>query len=209
MPPLRYVQTPGNPVTALLGLGASLGDRVQNLRDALERLQQSGVRVVKVSPVYESPHMGIEPGDADRYPSHLNIVALVETSLAPESLLALIQAAEAAGGRVRERRWGPRTIDIDVLTYDSLVSAESALTLPHPGIGLRAFVAAPLVDIDPDFRLADGTPLCDRMSAEPLRSQGILRTDLSAWPVAQPDPGSCLRSGVSSEYLKLRHHQDR
>lgn len=158
-----------------LGLGSSLGDRAGNLRTAIERLGKTGVRICKVSPVYESPHLGLNPGDDHRYPAHLNLVVEGETSLTPVELLDVIHRVEAAGGRVREERWGPRTIDIDILSYDNETAANERLVLPHPGIAVRAFVARPLVDIAPEFQLPDGTLLRDRLSQEPLISQEIAR----------------------------------
>jgi 2-amino-4-hydroxy-6-hydroxymethyldihydropteridine diphosphokinase len=172
-------ETPKDITDVLLGLGASVGDRLPNLREALGRLQDRNVVIRAVSPVYESPHLGLAPADSDRYPPHLNIVVKADTSLCPESLLDAVQSVEAAGGRVRRERWGPRTIDIDILAYGSVTMASERLALPHPGIAARAFVALPLVDVDPDFRLADGTLLRDRLALEPLRSQPIVKTDLS------------------------------
>lgn len=171
---------PDSRTVALLGLGASLGDRLQNLQSALARLETGGVRIRAVSPVYESPHLGLKPGDADRYPPHLNIVAEIETSLPPEKLLDLTQAVETAGGREHRERWGPRTIDIDLLAYDRLEVHTDRLHLPHPGIRHRAFVARPLVDVAPDFRLSDGTLLQEALNAEPLRSQPIARTEIDS-----------------------------
>jgi 2-amino-4-hydroxy-6-hydroxymethyldihydropteridine diphosphokinase len=155
----------------LLGLGASLGDREANLRDALRRLAEAGVAVRAVSATYESPHLGLVPGDSERYPAHLNLVAGIETTLLPGELLDLVHEVEAAGGRERTARWGPRTIDIDILDYDGREIRMDRLTLPHPGIAQRAFVAVPLLELRPDYRLPDGALLRDRLDAEPLKSQ--------------------------------------
>ncbi|HLJ56395.1 MAG TPA: 2-amino-4-hydroxy-6-hydroxymethyldihydropteridine diphosphokinase [Chthonomonadaceae bacterium] len=164
----------GGAVPVLLGLGASLGDRAANLREALRRLADAGVEVRAVSSTYESPHLGLLPGDSERYPAHLNLVAAAETNLSPEALLDRIHEVEAAGGRARSERWGPRTIDIDILDYDGREMRTDRLTLPHPGIAQRAFVAAPLLDLQPDYRLPDGRRLRDRMAEEPLKSQKIV-----------------------------------
>jgi 2-amino-4-hydroxy-6-hydroxymethyldihydropteridine diphosphokinase len=163
--------------TAYLGLGSSLGDRREQLRAALRRLETfgPGVRVVAVSPVYQSPHLGLEPGDSERFPPHLNGVARIETTLSPESLLERVQAVEAAGQRQRSQRWGPRTIDIDILLYDDLILQTDALTLPHPGIAARAFVVRPLADLAPDLRLPGGRSLADLLQSETIRSQPIER----------------------------------
>jgi 2-amino-4-hydroxy-6-hydroxymethyldihydropteridine diphosphokinase len=163
----------GQSSAVYLGLGASLGDRRDNLRNAIERLERSGVHIRKVSPIYESPHLGLAPGDEIRYPAHLNLVVEGETSLTSAELLDLVHKVEAQGGRVRGERWGPRTIDIDILTFGSQAIANGRLTIPHPGIAVRGFVARPLVDIAPEFQLPDGTLLRDRLTEEPLRSQKL------------------------------------
>ena len=192
MPPLSPEEFPAGTVIALLGLGASLGDRRQNLRAALERLQAWGIQIRAVSPVYESPHLGLEPGDAVLYPPHLNVVAETETALSPEALLDTVQAVEAAGGRQRLERWGPRTIDIDILDYNGQETRTDRLILPHPGIADRAFVAWPLLDVAPGFKLKDGTNLRDHLANDPLCSQQIIRTNASDWlpNTSSPVPNS-------------------
>ena len=166
-------------VTSYLGLGSSLGDRSAHLRDALRRLETfgSGLRVTAVSPVYQTPHLGLEPGDAARYPPHLNLAARIETDLSPDELLQRIYAVEAAGGRQRGARWGPRTIDVDILLYGEVEVRTSALTLPHPGIAERAFVVVPLNDLAPDLRLPDGRSVAELRSSAPIRSQSIERAE--------------------------------
>lgn len=114
-----------------------------------------------VSPIYETPHLGLEPGDDTRYPPHLNCVAQLTTSLTPLELLACVQEIEAQGGRRREVRWGPRTIDIDILLYDDVQMHTEELTLPHPGLASRIFVARPLLDVAPDLMLPDDKRLAD------------------------------------------------
>ena len=163
----------GAEATVYLGLGASLGDRLQNLRDAIERLNECGVRTVLASRVYASPHLGLLPGDEERYPPHLNAVIMAVTDLTPEMLLGAVHRVEAAGGRERNERWGPRTIDIDILAYDDRRVATDHLILPHPEIANRAFVVRPLLDIAPEYRLPGGATLHDLLDREPLRSQPI------------------------------------
>jgi 2-amino-4-hydroxy-6-hydroxymethyldihydropteridine diphosphokinase len=157
------------------------------LRAALRRLQAAGqgVNIVAVSPVYQSPHMGLEPGDAERYPPHLNCVAQIETTLPPEALLARVQAVEAAGGRQRTLRWGPRTIDIDILLYGDRTLRAENLTLPHPGLAGRAFVVLPLADLAPNLRLPDGRAVAELRNSETIRAQPI------EWfaPPALEEPG--------------------
>lgn len=164
-----------SPVAAYLGLGSSLGDREGHLRAALRDLEAlgPGVRVTAVSPIYESPHLGLQPEDSEGFPPHLNGVARIETTLSPEELLHRVQAVEAAGKRQRTRRWGPRTIDIDILLYDNHTQHSEILTLPHPEIARRAFVLLPLLDIAPDLTLPDGRPLADLKDTPTIRAQHI------------------------------------
>lgn len=132
-----------------LGLGSNLGDRHGFLQTALDALVASGCGVVGVSRVYETaPVGGPEQGP------YLNAVVRVETDLGPWEVLALAHAIEDAAGRVREERWGPRTLDVDVLRYEGFESADAALTLPHPRMHERAFVLVPLADVDPSVSLA-------------------------------------------------------
>jgi 2-amino-4-hydroxy-6-hydroxymethyldihydropteridine diphosphokinase len=176
-PDIAYCDDGGDPPreTAYLGLGASLGDRLSRLQEAVDRLQGDGtdLEVVQVSPVYESPHLGIDPGDERRYPPHLNAVLQVRTSLSPLELLERAQAVEEAGGRQRELRWGPRTIDVDLLLYAHRIVHTERLTLPHPELARRAFVVTPLLDLAPALRLPDGTSLATLAQAETIRAQKI------------------------------------
>jgi 2-amino-4-hydroxy-6-hydroxymethyldihydropteridine diphosphokinase len=166
-------------VTAYLGLGSSVGDRQAHLRAALQRLETFGpdLRVAAISPVYQTPHLGLKPGDETRYPPHLNLAAQIETDLSPDALLQRIHAVEAAGGRQRTERWGPRTIDIDILLYGDTEVQTPALTLPHPGIAERAFVVVPLADLAPDLRLPDGRSMETLRSSASIRSQSIEREE--------------------------------
>lgn len=137
--------------TAYLSLGANLGDRAGNLGTALERLAESGVRVRRVSSLYETDPVGGPP-----QPAYLNLVAEVETDLAPGALLAQCQEIESGLGRVRAERWGPRTLDIDLLLYEGVTLQGPELTLPHPRLTERQFVLAPLAELAPNLRLPDG-----------------------------------------------------
>jgi 2-amino-4-hydroxy-6-hydroxymethyldihydropteridine diphosphokinase len=138
-------------MTAYLSLGANLGDRAGNLAAALARLEAAGVRVERVSSLYETAPVGGPP-----QPPYLNLVARVETSLPPRELLRLCLAVEAELGRVRTVHWGPRTVDIDLLLYEGATSDDLELTLPHPRMAERQFVLVPLAEIAPDLRLPDG-----------------------------------------------------
>lgn len=125
-----------------MGLGSNLGDRRLYLREAVEALED----VVAVSPVYETEPVG-GPGQ-DRY---LNVVVELDTNLSPRELLALCRRLEAAAARVRHERWGPRTLDVDVLLVGDLVVDEPDLTVPHPRMWERRFVLAPLADLAPEL----------------------------------------------------------
>jgi len=142
---------------AYLGLGSNLGDRAENLQRAVGRLgAEPGVRVVASSSVWET-----DPVGGPRQPDYLNAVVRAETDLAPRELLTACLFVEAALGRVRAERWGPRIIDIDVLLLDGLVMDDAELTLPHPRMTERAFVVLPLLELEPDAALPDGTRLAD------------------------------------------------
>lgn len=166
-------------VIAYLGLGSSLGNRMQNLRDALRRLENlgPGVQIVAVSPIYESPHMGLKQEDTQQYPPHLNGAVKIETRLSPKELLERVQAVEEAGGRQRTQRWGPRTIDVDILLYDDITLDREDLRLPHPRITERAFVLRPLADIAPDLQLPDGRAIGDLLQSDNIRRQQVVQVD--------------------------------
>jgi len=128
---------------AFLGLGSNLGDRRELLRDAVNSLHG----VVGVSPVYETEPVG-GPGGQGAY---LNIVVELDTPLSPRELLGVCHRLEAAADRVREERWGPRTLDIDVLWHASGPVQEPDLEVPHPRMWSRRFVMAPFADLAPDL----------------------------------------------------------
>lgn len=168
-----------SPHLGYLGLGSSLGNRRQHLRDAIERLgsESDRLRVLAISGLYESPHMGLEPEDALRCPPHLNCALAIETSFTPHELLERVRAVENQGGRQRIERWGPRTIDIDILLYDDLALNSEVLTLPHPGIADRAFVVLPLLDIAPDLVLPNGSRLLAIAQSDSIRRHLIVRVE--------------------------------
>lgn len=126
-----------------LGLGSNLGDRVDLLRGAVTSLPD----LVAVSPVYETEPMG-GPDDQGAY---LNLVVELDTGLGPRELLALCHTLEQAAGRVRGVRWGPRTLDVDVLWIEGCTVEETDLQVPHPRLWERRFVLAPLADLAPDL----------------------------------------------------------
>jgi 2-amino-4-hydroxy-6-hydroxymethyldihydropteridine diphosphokinase len=129
---------------AFLGLGSNLGDREARLRVALDRLVAVGLRTV--SPIYET-----EPVGGPEQGPYLNCVAELDTDLTAHQLLTVCRRLEAAAVRVRGERWGPRTLDVDVLWVDGEALDEPELTVPHPRMWERRFVLAPLRDIAPDL----------------------------------------------------------
>lgn len=130
---------------AFLGLGSNLGDRARYLRDAVTTLRDVGLAAV--SPVYETDPVG-GPPDQDPY---LNLVVELSTDRSPRELLGVCRRLETAAGRVRDERWGPRTLDVDVLWVDGVTLDEPDLTVPHPRMWQRRFVVAPLHDLAPDL----------------------------------------------------------
>jgi 2-amino-4-hydroxy-6-hydroxymethyldihydropteridine diphosphokinase len=130
---------------AYVALGSNLGDRVANLQYAVDALAAAdGVEVIDVSRVYETAPVGGPPQDA-----YLNAVVSIDTALDPHELLALGQRVERDAHRVRAERWGPRTLDVDLLLYDDVRLDEADLTVPHPRMWERGFVLAPLRDVAP------------------------------------------------------------
>ena len=133
---------------AFLGLGSNVGDREGLLREAVASLEDVGLKAV--SPRYETdPVGGPEQG------AFLNLVVELDTELSARELLAVCRRLEAAADRVREVRWGPRTLDVDVLWIDGVTVDEDDLVVPHPRMWERRFVLAPLHDLAPDLVSAD------------------------------------------------------
>lgn len=147
--------------TAFLGLGSNVGDRLTLLQDAVDAVDaDTRTRVEAVSSVYETaPVGGPEQGP------FLNIAVRIATRRPPRSLLRLCQAVEAELGRVREVRWGPRTIDVDILLYGDRVVRTRRLQVPHPRLRERAFALVPLIEVAPGQRLPDGTTLTAALTA--------------------------------------------
>jgi 2-amino-4-hydroxy-6-hydroxymethyldihydropteridine diphosphokinase len=137
---------------AYLGIGSNVGDRLRNLRRAVDALTEAdGVVVSRVSSVYST-----EPVGYTEQPEFLNAVIAVDTDLSPEDLLRLALRVEEEGGRERSVRWGPRAIDIDILIYGDLEIHRPYLEIPHPRLAERRFVLEPLAEVAPDLRLPDG-----------------------------------------------------
>jgi len=128
-----------------LSLGSNLGDRLNNLRKAISLLPPK-VKVSQQSSIYET-----EPWGYTDQPTFLNQVIKAETDLEPTSLLAFVKSLETSLGRQESFRFGPRSIDLDILFYDKFVMNTPQLTIPHPRIAERAFILVPLAEIAPDL----------------------------------------------------------
>jgi 2-amino-4-hydroxy-6-hydroxymethyldihydropteridine diphosphokinase len=148
-------------VIGYLGLGSNVGDRLAHLRTARDGLAAHGVAVHRASSVYET-----EPqGELLDQPEFLNACVEVETDLAPEDLLDVCKVVEAEAGRmIGGPRHGPRTIDVDVLLLGDLEHESDRLRIPHRDVLARRFVLAPLVELDPELALPDGTRLADALA---------------------------------------------
>jgi 2-amino-4-hydroxy-6-hydroxymethyldihydropteridine diphosphokinase len=147
--------------TVVLALGSNLGDRLANLQGAVDVLCTGpGLADVAVSPVYETMPVG-----GPVQPDYLNAVLVASTALTPRAVLARGQAAETAMRRAREQRWGPRTLDVDVIVYGNEVSDDPELTLPHPRAHERAFVLAPWHDVDPGAVIPGRGPIATLLAA--------------------------------------------
>lgn len=142
--------SPPDEVVAALSLGGNVGDVPQAFVKALEALEARGAQVVACSSVWRTP-----PWGKTDQPDFFNIAVLVRTSLDDRALLALCLDIETSAGRVRAERNGPRTLDIDILTYGEKIIDEPGLTVPHPRMLERAFVLVPLAEIAPEMKVGD------------------------------------------------------
>ncbi len=144
---------------AFIALGANLGDPISQLREAAQRLRDTaGLHSVQLSPIYFSAPVGV----VDQ-PRFANAAVQLETSLSAHELLAVCHSVERAMGRVRTVRWGPRTIDLDLIFFGTLRVVDETLTLPHPRWSERAFVVQPIYDLAPDL-VIDGISLRDTLA---------------------------------------------
>ena len=175
------------PVLAYLGLGSNLGDRATMLAQARALLEADDLQVVAASRVYESPPWGV----IDQ-PRFLNQVLEARTTLSPGALLARCHEVEARLGRMRSTRWGPRTIDVDILLYGTLQAAGPDLTIPHAQLRHRAFALVPLADLAADLRIpGEGTvrslldTLPDREDVQEYRRDPAI-------PAEPPRPPACV-----------------
>ncbi len=145
----------------VLALGSNLGVRLQNLQGAVDALQDAPqVSISAISPVYQT-----EPVGGPVQPDYLNAVVIAATTLPAMMMLDLAQGIEKAFHRAREVRWGPRTLDIDIVTYGTQVSDGPRLILPHPRVHERGFVLAPWLDLDPDAQIPHRGRVADLLAS--------------------------------------------
>lgn len=166
--------SPEQPVTAYIGLGSNLQQPIQQLNQALQRLAKiPQTRLMTTSPLYRSAPLG--PADQ---PDYINAVAALATRLSPLELLDALQAIERQQGRVREgERWGPRTLDLDLLLFGDQQIHNDRLSVPHPGLGERNFVLYPLSDIaGKDLRIPGLDTLGHLLHACPAQGLELLET---------------------------------
>jgi 2-amino-4-hydroxy-6-hydroxymethyldihydropteridine diphosphokinase len=159
-------------IDAVIGLGANLGDRIATLRGAVDALAQRGARVEAVSAVYETAPVG------PPQPDYLNAAIRVTWPGTVRSLLEACLAVEASFGRVRRERWGPRSLDLDVLWVRDVVVDEPGLEVPHPRLRERPFALFPFVDVARDARDPRSGEVIERPAGEPAE-HGVRRTGLA------------------------------
>jgi 2-amino-4-hydroxy-6-hydroxymethyldihydropteridine diphosphokinase len=157
---LRHIEA-----DAVIAVGSNLGDRTAMFNAAVRSLAEAdGIEVTAISTPVES--VAVRPGgeDADA-PAYLNAVVLVRTRLAPHALLTLLHDIENENGRVRDERWGDRTLDLDLIDYAGMRSSTPDLTLPHPRAHERAFVLGPWAEVAPDAELPGLGRVVDLLAA--------------------------------------------
>jgi 2-amino-4-hydroxy-6-hydroxymethyldihydropteridine diphosphokinase len=159
-------------VRAVIGIGGNLGDRLATLRQAC-RLLASQTSIVDASTVYETAPVG------PPQPRYLNAAILIETTQSPRELLDMLLSIEREMGRVRDVRWGPRTIDLDILWIEGLHVAVEGLEVPHPRLTERAFALVPLLEVAPDAT--------DPKSGLKYASLEISRQDMTAMGMLASD----------------------
>ena len=176
----------------VLAVGSNLGDRLGTLQEcvnAIGRLPDTDV--LAISPVYQTAPVGGPP-----QPDYLNAVLAVATGLGPEGLLAALHEIEASFGRVRKERFGPRTLDVDIISYEGELSDDPELTLPHPRAHQRGFVLAPWHDIEADAELPGHGPVAallaaaDQSGVRRLPGAALRRLDALPHQPATPPPAT-------------------
>ena len=161
----------GDPRVAWLSLGSNLERPARQVEAGIAALRTtSDIDVLAVSSLYRTTPVGGPPDQ----PMFCNAAAAINTRLMPYALLAALQAIEAGQGRVRDVRWGPRTLDLDIIALDTRYSADPRLTLPHPRAAERAFVLVPLAEIAPALMLGDAGRVIDCLAR-------VAHDDIVAW----------------------------
>lgn len=161
-PPAR---APRPEETAVVALGANLGEREDTIRAAAARIARLPlVTDVRLSHLFETVALRLNGPDPEA-PGYVNAVALVRTRLAPEILLGMLHAIEDEHGRERRERWGDRTLDLDLIAYGDIVSEDPRMELPHPRAAERLFVLEPWLDLDPDAELVGHGRVADLAAA--------------------------------------------
>ncbi|MCC9306642.1 2-amino-4-hydroxy-6-hydroxymethyldihydropteridine diphosphokinase [Kitasatospora sp. RB6PN24] len=167
--------TLANPRTAVVALGSNLGNRLETLQGAVDALGDTpGVKITAVSGVFETEALG---GPAEQ-PNYYNAVVLLRTTLPPYSLLERANAIEDAFGRERTVRWGARTLDVDIINFQGVLSEDPVLLLPHPRAHERAFVLAPWLDADQAAELPGHGPVAELLAAIGDSQDVRRRTDI-------------------------------
>jgi 2-amino-4-hydroxy-6-hydroxymethyldihydropteridine diphosphokinase len=146
---------------AVIALGANIGDPEEQMEIAIALLRES-LDLIAISSIIKTAPVG---GPAQ--PDYLNAVCIVESDLSASDLLALLHGIEKSLGRVREERWGPRTIDLDLIQYGTILSSADELTLPHPRAHERSFVLEPWFEIEPDAILLTHGKVSDLLAQLP------------------------------------------
>ncbi|MCD8513293.1 MAG: 2-amino-4-hydroxy-6-hydroxymethyldihydropteridine diphosphokinase [Nitrincola sp.] len=151
-------------VRCFIGLGSNLDDPINQVKTALKELaEHSQLKLIQHSPLYVS-----EPVGPAGQPDYINAAAEIETSLSPEELLDLLQQIEQQHQRVRRERWGPRTLDLDILLYGETELNTERLTIPHPYLTERNFVLRPLADLDEKLSLPSGKKIINYLADCPM-----------------------------------------
>ena len=156
----------------VLSIGANLGDREAALQSVVDAMP-GRFRNVRCSSVYDTPPWGVTD-----QPTFLNAIVVADTDLTPSQVLDFAQECEQAAHRTHDLRWGPRTLDVDIIAYDDMRQDDPHLTLPHPRAHVRAFVLVPLLEVDPDHFFIDhgfARDLLNRLSVDGITRCGSLQ----------------------------------
>jgi 2-amino-4-hydroxy-6-hydroxymethyldihydropteridine diphosphokinase len=189
---------------ARIGLGSNVGDAAANVERALEELGTLG-RLRARSALYRTRPFGVT-NQAD----FVNAAALLETDLEPRPLLAALKALEARLGRVATYRWGPRSIDLDILAYDDRQVDEPDLCIPHRGLPERAFALVPLAEIDPGFAAArDALPAAERAAVQRIRATAARRRSIVNWDEALERVRSAAEFCATAGLTRFRIDEER